>query len=614
MAIGEAPPGASPRPGGFHLKQVLHVGCGPAQPHKLHKTFAGGGWREIRLDIDAAAKPDIVASITEMTAVATASMDAVWSSHNLEHLYPHEVPLALAEFRRVLKPGGFVLATLPDLRQVARLIADDKLDEAAYVSPAGPIAPLDILYGHRPALARGNLFMAHRTGFTARSLRQAFRDAGFAKVDVRADKHFNLWATAHTLAAPADRGAGGRRALFIHQSFPGQFKHIAAHWAADPANQVVSISQKHSRGLPGVRNLQYDPAREPTPGVHHYVAGAEAGVLNGQAVLRLLLKLRDEGFVPDVVIGHAGWGETLYVKDIFPRTPLVNYFEFFYHATGADTGFDPEYPNEIDDLMRIRTKNVINLLALDGCDAGISPTEWQRSLHPREYHAKISVIHEGVDTALVAPAPAARLALPDGTVLTREDEVVTYVARNLEPYRGFHIFMRAAQEICRRRPRTRIVVIGGDGVSYGRKLPKGQTYRQKLLTEVDIDPARVHFLGQVPYETYLAALQTSSVHVYLTVPFVLSWSLLEAMAAGALIVASDTPPVREVLRHGQTGLLVDFFSPDRIADAVDQAIDQAGALAPLRQAAREYVRERYNHRTSLAQYEELVSRLGNASS
>lgn len=400
------------------------------------------------------------------------------------------------------------------------------------------------------------------------------------------------------------------RVLFIHQNFPGQFRHLALHWAADPNNQIVSIGQKHSPGLNGIVRALYEPARKITPNIHHYIAGAESGVLNGQATAKACMALKQKGFVPDIVIGHAGWGETLYLQDLFPGVPLVNYFEFFYHATGADTGFDPEYPNSFDDYMRIRTKNIINLLSLDGCDAGISPTQWQKSVYPKEYQGKISVIHEGVNTDRVTPDADARFTLPDGRILGPEDEVVTYVARNLEPYRGFHSFMRAAQEICRRRPKCQILVVGGDGVSYGRRLEGEQTYRQKMLAEVEIDLQRVHFLGQVPYDTYLTILRISSAHVYLTVPFVLSWSMLEAMAAGCLVIGSDTAPVREVLEHERNGLLVDFFSPVAIADAVDEALDNPGRMTALRERAREFIVGNYTVQRSLDQYRELLEKLG----
>lgn len=179
------------------LRTLLHVGCGAANPDKIPAAFfTPGEWQELRLDIDPAVAPDIVASVTDMRAVADASVDAVWSSHNVEHLAAHEVPVALAEFHRVLRPGGFALITTPDLQQVAALVAQGQLEEPAYMSALGPVAPLDILYGFRPSLAAGNAFMGHRTGFTAGSLERLLRDAGFATAQVVRDGGFALWATA----------------------------------------------------------------------------------------------------------------------------------------------------------------------------------------------------------------------------------------------------------------------------------------------------------------------------------------------------------------------------------------------------------------------------------
>jgi glycosyltransferase involved in cell wall biosynthesis len=402
--------------------------------------------------------------------------------------------------------------------------------------------------------------------------------------------------------------------LFIHQNFPGQFPHLAAHLAADPRNKVAAICQAQAPRLPQVPNtFVYEPARRPGNTTHHYLRSMEDGVLNGQAVAKVLLKLKKGGFVPDVVIAHPGWGEALYVKDIFPQTKLVSLFEFYYHAEGADVNFDPEFPLDLDGRARIRTRNGLHLLNLTACDAGVSPTHWQKSLHPREFHSKISVIHEGINTGLVVPNPAQTFQLPNGKVLTRRDEVITYVARNLEPYRGFHQFMRAAQEICQRRPNAEIVIVGGDEVSYGQSLPNGQTYRQKLLQDVRVDVNRVHFLGKIPYPQYLALLQVSSAHVYLTVPFVLSWSMLEAMSAGCLVIGSDTAPVREALVHGKNGLLVDFFSPAKIAERVDEVFAHPDRMQAIRQAARQSITERYEVGQSIKRYGEVISSVLSAS-
>ncbi|TCV82366.1 glycosyltransferase [Sulfurirhabdus autotrophica] len=316
---------------------------------------------------------------------------------------------------------------------------------------------------------------------------------------------------------------------------------------------------------------------------------------------------KTDGFVPDIIIAHPGWGEALYVKDIYPDTPLLSHFEFYYHAEGADANFDPEYPLSLDGRTRIRTRNALHLLNLETCDAGVSPTQWQKQLHPQGYHHKITRIHEGIDTSLVKPAPGQTFTLPNGKVLTQQDQVITYVSRNLEPYRGFHQFMRAVPEICRRHPNSQIVIVGGDEVSYGQKLPNNQTWREKLLQEISIDPHRVHFLGKIPYAHYLALLQVSTAHIYLTVPFVLSWSMLEAMAAGCLVIGSDTAPVREVLQHGKNGLLVDFFSPQQIADAVDEVLGHPDRMHSIRQAARQTIVEQYEVQQSLRQYQAVIS-------
>ena len=396
--------------------------------------------------------------------------------------------------------------------------------------------------------------------------------------------------------------------LFIHQNFPGQFLHIAKS-LAQFGHELVSISQAQARGLDGIKNIIYKPARDVTKGIHHYLVGTERAILNGQAVVRTLQALKQTGFIPEVVIGHAGWGETLYVKDVFPQAKLINYLEFFYHATGADTGFDLEYPNEPDDFLRIRTKNIVNLLSLDNCDAGISPTKWQKSLYPSEYQPNISVIHEGVNAEVAKPNPDASYTLPNGIKLSCKDKVVTYVARNLEAYRGFHIFMRAVELICQRQPDCHVLIVGGDEVSYGRPNKNNKTYKEQMLDEVKIDPNRVHFLGKLPYEEYLSVLQISSAHVYLTVPFVLSWSMLEAMSIGCLVIGSDTAPVREVITHKENGLLVDFFTPSAIADAVDLALNKPVEMKKMRDAAKHYIHQQYPIQKSIKQYKELLENI-----
>lgn len=387
--------------------------------------------------------------------------------------------------------------------------------------------------------------------------------------------------------------------LFVHQNCPGQYVHLVRHFGSDPRHEVVFLTQRRDLQWPGIRIIVYSPSRPITSGVHHYLRETEAGVLNAQAVARVALDLRASGFVPDLMIGHNGWGEIWYLKEVFPASPLLGYFEFFYQRHGADVGFDPSVPATFDDGPRIRTKNLGNLLALDIVDAGQCATAWQKSLYPERFHSLLHVVHEGIDTAQVAPSPTARLPLPNGRVLTAADEVVTYVARNLEPHRGFPTFLRSLPDVLARHPQAQVVIVGGDDVSYGLRPPSGQTYRQALLAELGsaLDTSRVHFLGKVPYATFLAVLHISTVHVYLTQPFVLSWSLLEAMAAGCVVVASETAPVTEVIRDGENGLLVDFFAPARLAEHINAVLTDRHPYAPLGQQARQTVCTHYDLKT-----------------
>lgn len=385
--------------------------------------------------------------------------------------------------------------------------------------------------------------------------------------------------------------------LFVHQNFPGQYLHLARHLAAQPGNEVVFITQRTGVSLPGVKTIVYKPQRHVTKDLHHYLRSTEAGVLNAQAVVRKARDLKQAGFVPDVMVGHNGWGEIWYLKDVFPKTPLLGYFEFFYRISGADVGFDSAEPKRFDTVPRVRTKNLGNLLGLDASDLGQCPTLWQKSTYPKVYQSKLQVIHEGVDTDLVHPDATASLSLPgNGRVFSAGDEVVTYVARNLEPYRGFPSFMRSLPKILSARPKSQVLIVGGDDVSYGAPPTKGETYRQQLLEELgdSLDASRVHFLGKVPYPTFLKVLQVSRVHVYLTYPFVLSWSMLEAMAAGCLVVGSRTAPVKEVIRDGENGLLVDFFKPDEIAERVVNVLAEPKNFADLRSQARQTVVEGYD--------------------
>jgi glycosyltransferase involved in cell wall biosynthesis len=393
------------------------------------------------------------------------------------------------------------------------------------------------------------------------------------------------------------------RLLFIHQNYPGQFRHLAPALAS-AGHEVVALTLRRlpMTELDGVRLVVYRVQRSSTREIHPWVGDVESKAIRGEAAFRAMLALRDQGFVPDAVIAHPGWGESLFVKQVWPRTRLGIYCEFHYRSDGADVGFDPEFARgDPGDACRVQLKNVNNLLHFEIADAGLSPTHFQADTFPYPFRQRISVTHDGIDTTRVAPDPAVRLRLGDGLELGRGDEVITFVNRNLEPYRGYHVFMRALPRVLRERPGARVLIVGGDSVSYGAKAPEGRTWKQIFIDEVrpsvpDADWARVHFLGNLPYAQFVPLLQLSTVHVYLTYPFVLSWSLLEAMSTGCAIVASDTAPVREAITHDLTGRLVPCLEPDALAGALVELLGDAPSRTRLGTNARALARDRYDLR------------------
>jgi len=395
------------------------------------------------------------------------------------------------------------------------------------------------------------------------------------------------------------------RILFLHTNFPAQYRHVAQALASVPNNQVVFGTKNQDVSLPGVYKAIFEPSRNPHPSTHHYVRPLESAVLHGQAVYKIAEQLKAQKFIPDVICGHSGWGPTLFVKDAFPNTPLICYFEWFYHARGSDADFDPTDPLNIDDIARIRIKNAPILIDLYSCDRGLSPTFWQRAQFPAEFHSKISVLHDGVDTEYFQPKPGAKLVLPN-LDLSGVDELVTYVARGMEPYRGFPQFIEAIAYIQERRPNCHVVIVGSERVCYGKSLPDGTSYKEFMLNKVPLDLSRVHFTGSLPYNQYLQVIQASSVHVYLTRPFVLSWSMIEAMSTGCLVLGSNTAPVAEVIQDGENGLLVDFFAPQQIADRVDEVLNHPTRMAELRAKARETVLERYALADLLPKHLEMI--------
>lgn len=387
-----------------------------------------------------------------------------------------------------------------------------------------------------------------------------------------------------------------RSILFIHQNFPGQFKHVSQA-LAEQGHLVAALAITGAQ-VPGVKMFQYKPKRGNTPKIHPWVMDMETKVIRGEACMHAMKALKEKGLKPDLIVSHPGWGESMFCKDVFPDTPLLNFIEFYYNAYGADSNFDPEFQNpDLGASAKVRAKNANNLLALDNMDWGLSPTEWQKSTVPDLYKPRIKVIFDGVDTDWIKPDDGAvyeNAAL--GLKLDKSCEVVTFINRNMEPYRGYHQFMRALPKLMRERPKAQVVIVGGDEVSYGAAPPDGQTWKQIFLDEVKdaIDHTRLHYVGRVSHTDLLRLYQISSCHVYLTYPFVLSWSCVEAMAAGCAMVASDTQPVREFIQHGYNGHLVDFFDPDALASQVAGVLANPKAQLGLRANARKTVVDQYD--------------------
>ena len=390
----------------------------------------------------------------------------------------------------------------------------------------------------------------------------------------------------------------------MHQNFPGQFKHLAPALAAQ-GHEVVAISTRDHAPMQwqGVKVIPYQVKRGSGREVHPWVVDSETKVIRGEAAFHHAWALRQKGFHPDVILAHPGWGESLFLNEVWPQAKLAIYAEYFYQSSGGDVGFDPEFPvTDVGDACRVRIKNLNNEMHFGLASAGLSPTHWQASTFPTPFQEKIRVIHDGIDTEVVKPHTEARFVLSEQHTLSRQDEVVTFVNRNLEPYRGYHVFMRCLPALLQQRPNAQVVLVGGDAVSYGSAPKKGTTWKQTFIDEVrplisDADWSRVHFVGKLPYDRYLALMQVSTVHVYLTYPFVLSWSLLEAMAMGAAIVASDTAPVKEVMAHGVNGHLVPFFDVPQWVQAIVHLLNHPAQRERLGQQARQAMVEKYDLHT-----------------
>lgn len=388
-----------------------------------------------------------------------------------------------------------------------------------------------------------------------------------------------------------------RRILIVHQNFPGQFGRIAQALLAR-GDQVVAIGGPTARPIEGVPMAQWKNERGTTPNIYPHAVRAEADLIRATVAVKAAMALRDRGFVPDVVVAHPQWGETIHLRAIFPDAPQLLFGELFYRPRGLDSDFDPEFDRlSLGEELRVHAKNATQALAYSSGDRIICPTRFQAGTFPPIFQPMIEVHHEGIDTQKAVRRHAATIELPDGRKLDGSKPVITFINRRFEPLRGFHIFMRALPEFLAACPEAQVVLIGEErGVSYGRELPDGEQWKDRMIAEVGdrLDMSRVHFLGRVTHDRMIDALSVSWAHVYYTYPFILSWSLIEAMACECLILGSDTPPLHDAVEPGVNGLLNDFFDVGVLTGAMVRAVREPRAFDTLRKAARETAVRRFD--------------------
>jgi glycosyltransferase involved in cell wall biosynthesis len=379
--------------------------------------------------------------------------------------------------------------------------------------------------------------------------------------------------------------------LFVHPNFPAQFGQVAALLSGRPGWRCSFLSEKPAGRVGQIELIPFVRKGGATAQTHYCSRTFENAVWSAHAAFEAL-KARPD-LEPDLIVGHSGFGTTAFLRELYD-CPIINYFEFFYHSRDSDLDFRPDFPPTELDRLRCRARNAMPLLDLHNCDRGYSPTRFQRGLFPPEYREKIEVIFDGIDTEFWRPMPGAPRVV-SGVAIPEGMKVVTYATRGMESMRGFDLFMRAAGRVVAERADVLVLIAGEDRVCYGgdERITGSKSFKQWVLAQEDYDLSRFVFLGRIPPLDLARLFSISDVHVYLTVPFVLSWGLLDAMSCGATVVASDTEPVREVIEHERTGLLVDFFDVDALAARTLAVLDDSGAHRHLGAAAAGHVRQQY---------------------
>jgi glycosyltransferase involved in cell wall biosynthesis len=388
--------------------------------------------------------------------------------------------------------------------------------------------------------------------------------------------------------------------LFVHNNFPGQFGFVVNALRAR-GDRVAAIGQETAPGMPDVPIARWRASRGTAKDIFGIATRAEADYIRGHAAAGAATQLQARGFEPSVIVGHPGWGETTLLGEIFPKARRIEYAEFFYRTQGGDVGFDPEFPMpDLAERFRVHAKNATMALVYAEADRIVVPTPFQGRMLPASLAPIIRTIHEGIDTDRIRPNPGATFTLPSGRVLDSSMPVVTFVNRRFEPLRGCHIFFRALPALLEAVPEAEVIMVGADEAGgYGAAPPSGQTWKQLFLAEITgrVDLDRLHFTGRLPHDRMLAAVALGRAHVFLTYPFVASWSFFEALATGAMVIGSATGPVIDVIEHGRNGLLVDFFDVAGLSAALIDACRRPEAYQPHREAARQTILDRFDQKT-----------------
>jgi len=409
--------------------------------------------------------------------------------------------------------------------------------------------------------------------------------------------------------------------LYVHQNFPAQFGHIAWHLSRQPGWKCTFVSETPGGMLDHVEKIQYKRSGGATHQTHFCSRTFENAIFSCDGVYQALHARPD--IQPDLIVGHSGFGSTLFLRDLYPKTPIINLFEYYYRPRHpeSDMGYRQDLKWQLPEsfFMRARARNAMILLDLENCSLGYCPTAFQRSTFPDKFHPKIDVIFDGVERSVyhgnnesLRPPVAARGARTiAGVTVPPTTRVVTYVSRGFESMRCFDLFMRSAKLIAEQYPDVLFFVVGADRVAYGGDetfLPPNTTFKQWTLSKDTYDLTKFHFPGTIPPQELAPLLASADLHIYLTVPFVLSWSMMDAMSCGAVVLGSDTPPVREMIRDGETGLLADLFDSEAFAEKAVRVLQNPDAFRPLGRAAEQQIEAQYSVQAVLPKMLQLYDR------